>query len=110
MPSNSCSGPNLPDLCHCCRLRCLFLMTAASSIPRPLIAHWPRDPFEQPDPYGQAFSNNLVCHYVQPNTIEFEPALQWRHHTAVIEYSKDLGRSETEEAIKKIMREFVEVR
>lgn len=51
------------------------MMTGASPIPRPLLVHKPQKKIKE---VGQSFSATTPCHFVQPNTIEHKPALEWK--------------------------------
>lgn len=67
-----------------CRLAGAYMMTPHSPLPRPLLAHWPR---QQPGDGTAAAAGNIPGHvldllvsphFSQPNALEFDHALQWR--------------------------------
>ena len=52
----------------------------------------------------------LGSHFAQPNSIEFQPAVAWRHQQKVSADAKALLRQEHAEQLKGIMLEYLKVR
>ncbi len=52
----------------------------------------------------------LASHFAQPNSIEFQPAIAWRHQQKVIADLKAQQREEHAEQLQGIMREYLKVR
>ena len=52
---------------------------------------------------------NLKSHFAQPNSIEFKPAVQWKHLQLVIADCKAQQRKEHTEQLKLLMLDYVKV-
>lgn len=70
-----------------CRLNHMYMATDASPFPRPIMCHWPRRwprlGLEASPILGHVKDLPVSPHFCQPNSIEFDEALQWRRLRAV---------------------------
>ena len=61
----------------------LYFKTDSCPFPRPIICHWPRrwpkPGLEAKSILGHIPGLKTSPHFAQPNSIEFEPAMRWRH-------------------------------
>lgn len=56
------------------------MVTKTSPIPRPLLVHWPAKPqYCQEHMPGYLAHVDVTPHFAQPNSVEFQPAVEWRH-------------------------------
>jgi hypothetical protein len=91
------------------RLNKLYLKAENRPVPRPLLAHHPRKEFS-PDAYkGNVAGLKITAHFAQPNSIEWEPALEWRRLTWAYDKTKADRRKEHVNQLASLMRQYVEV-
>ena len=96
---------------HACRLRHIYMVTDASPIPRPLLVHWPRKGRHlRAQIPGYLQNVDVTPHFVQPNHVEFRPAVEWRHFSATWDRLKRKVHAGHADELAAIMQAYVEVR
>jgi hypothetical protein len=69
-----------------------------------LLAHLPWKEYNAWDFKGHVEGIPCAPHFAQPNSIEYEPALEWRQKEAVHQHSKQLGRKRHVQGLEAVMR------
>jgi hypothetical protein len=72
-------------------------------LPRPLFAHFPWKDYNVRNYLGHVEGVGFAPHFAQPNSIEYEPAVEWRRHEEVHLCSKKLSRERHVEDLEKLM-------
>ncbi|KAK9808571.1 hypothetical protein WJX73_010288 [Symbiochloris irregularis] len=95
------------------KLRHIYWKTDTCPIPRPLLVHWPRKrPHLSADPavevYGYVSDLEVPPHFAQPNSIEYVPAIQWRHHLQSQATATRLLHRQHIQELSDIMAQYVE--
>ncbi|KAK9809409.1 hypothetical protein WJX73_003161 [Symbiochloris irregularis] len=97
----------------CQKLRHIYWKTVTSPIPRPLLVHWPTKGLHMSDNPavevpGYIPDIQVPPHFAQPNSAEFVPATEWRHHLQSQAWAKrELHRQHAQE-LSDIMAQYVE--
>ena len=96
-----------------CRLQFLFLQTQDVPFLMPLLVH---PPHQTSYPWGPNFYppgsivNSGSCHFMQPNSLEFPPAQEWRTLDLMVAEWKHAMRELHQRELEEVIRAFVDVR
>ena len=100
------------DVWHC-RLQFLFLQTQDVPFPMPLLVHPPN---QASYPWGPNFYSpgsvvtSGTCHFMQPNSLEFRPAQEWRTLDLLVAEWKRAMRELHQCELEEVIQAFVDVR
>eukprot|EP00884_Botryococcus_braunii_P003515 jgi/Botrbrau1/13164/Bobra.242_1s0002.1 len=85
------------------KLNTLYVKSSDCPLPRPLFAHFPWKDYNVRNYLGHVEGVGFAPHFAQPNSIEYEPALEWRRHEEVHLCSKKMSRERHIEDLEKLM-------
>ena len=96
-----------------CRLQFLFFQTQDVPFPMPVLVHPPKQTSYS---WGPSFYppgsvvNSGTCHFMQPNSLEFQPAQEWRTLDLMVAEWKRAMRRLHQHELEEVIRAFVDVR
>lgn len=97
---------------YACRLQYLFMQTPGVPFPIPLLVH---PPHYGSHPWGSSIYppgsvvNHGTCHFMQPNSLEFKPAQEWRAHDLIVAELKEAMNQAHQDELANIIQAYIDV-